>query len=130
MATVVSTPQLSYRAAPISGSAFGASANATFLLTVLGWESHLALIESQPNTTGYSAGVEFHAYRADDVGANFETIPSVSVVFPLKTNTTDRKVMTVPTGIWLMRIISGGNVAVTFSFAVGTIEDVTAVINV
>lgn len=130
MATVVSTPQLAYRSAPISGTAMGQSSNLTIATSVGGWEARIPFVGVQPNTGNISAGWELYAYRSTDGGNTFETIASAGMSIARNPNTSDRKTLRLDTGYWLLRVISGGNVAATFSFSVGTIEDVTAIINV
>ncbi len=130
MATVVSTPQLAYRAAPVGGTAMGQSANLTIATSVGGWEGRIPFVGVQPNTANISAGWEFYAYRSADGGNSYETVASVGFSIARNPNISDRKTVRLDTGYWLLRVISGGNVAATFSFSIGTIEDVTAIVNI
>ena len=130
MATVVSTPVLAYKAALIGGTAMGQSANLTIAMSVAGWEDRIPFVGAQPNTANISAGWEFYAYRSTDAGANYETAATISMSIARNPNINERKVAILDTGYWLLRIISGGNVASTFSFSIGTVEEITAVINV
>lgn len=132
MATVVSTPVLAYVVAPIGGSAMGQSVNATIPITVPGWEARVPFRADQGNTANISAGPEFYAYRSTDGGATYETIASVGISITRNPNGTDRKALTLSTGYWLLRVITGGNGGSfgTTSFQIGTIENITAVQNV
>ena len=130
MATVVSTPQLAYRAAPIGGTAMGQSANLSIATSTGAWEMRIPFIGVQPNTANISAGWEIYVYRSTDGGATFETIPTAGMSIARNPNVSERKTLRLDTGYWALRVISGGNVAATFSFRVGTIEEITAINNV
>ena len=130
MATVVSTPQVAYRSSLIGGTAMGQSANLTIATSVAGWELRVPFVGAQPNTANISAGWELYAYRSDDGGATYETVASVGMSISRNPNVKDQKAIKLDTGVWLLRIISGGNVAATFSFSIGTQDEITAIANV
>ncbi len=85
----------------------------------------------QPNTTTLSAGWEAYAYRSTDGGNTYETVASLGFSIARNPNVSDRKVLRLDTGYWLLRVIAaGGSVTATFSFQVGTFEEITAINNV
>jgi hypothetical protein len=129
MATI-STPVRAYLASPVGGTAMGQSASLTVDISVSGYEANVPFLGIQPNTTSLSAGWECYAYRSADAGATYETVASVPMSFARSPNTLDRKPLRVEGGYWLLRIQSGGGVASTFSFQIGTIEHITAQQNV
>lgn len=130
MATVVSTPQFAYGAALISGTAIAASSNATVSFYVGGFEARVPFVGVQPNTANISAGWEMYAYRSTDGGNTYETVATVAMTIARNPNITDRKTIVLEAGQWLLRLVSGGNVAATYSFSIGTVEMITAIINV
>lgn len=133
MATVVSTPVLSYIAAPLaSGTAFGQSAQLTVAVTVPGVEAAWAVQLLQPNTTAITAGPECYAYRSADGGTTYETVPYVGRSIVRNAAGSDRVDLVLPTGYWLLRVVSGGAGGTfgTSSFWLATAAHITAWQNV
>lgn len=128
MATV-STPVHAYVASPVPTTAMGQSSNLTVALSVAGFEAWVPIQGHQPNTANISAGLEIYAYRSTDGGSTYETVASVSTSIARNPNATDQKSIRLESGYWLLRIISGGNVAATFSCAVNTFDVLTAIVN-
>lgn len=127
MPTTVYTAQQAYASSLIAGTAIGQSGNMTVAFNcTAGWLADVPVVGVQPNTANISAGWEVHAYRSTDGGNTYATVPTVSRSIARSPNTSDRVTLTLDRGQWLVRIISGGNVAATFSFSIGTQEILTA----
>jgi hypothetical protein len=125
----VSTPVHAFLAAPMAGTAMGQSANLSLRLSVAGFEAVVPIVGVQPNTANISAGWEVYAYRSTDEGATYETVASAGMSIARNPNTSDRTTLRLDTGHWVIRVVSGGNVAATFSFSVGTVDVLTAIAN-
>ena len=121
------SPQLVYISTLVPATALPQSATLTVGFSHAGFEAVVEFQGGQPNTTNISAGWEAYAYASTDGGATYETVATTSFAIVRSPNTVDRKTMRLPPGQWLLRIISGGNVAMTYSFIIGTQLIVTAV---
>ena len=125
----VTTPVHAYISNLIPGTCMGRSANATAACSVGGFEAYLPIHMIQPGTASNAAGWECYAYASTDGGANYETIASVSFSVTVGNATNDRRRLTLGPGVWLIRLITGGSCASTYSFDVGTMDVITADLN-
>lgn len=130
MATVVTTPQHAFGASLISGTAVAASSNTSVSFYVGGFEAQVPILVQQPNTANISAGWEVYAYRSTDGGATYETVASVSFSVARNPNIKESKILRLESGQWALRVVTGGNVAATWSIMVGTQDIITSLINV
>jgi hypothetical protein len=123
----MAAPIHAYLSSIITGTAIGRSAQLTVPLSFNGFEGWVPFHGIQPNTSSLSAGWEAYGYRSTDGGNSYETVASASFVITLGQSANDRKDMRLESGYWLLKIISGGNTAVTFSFDIGTVDVITGI---
>jgi hypothetical protein len=123
----MASPQIVYIPTLLPGTAIGQSAYMTVGVTVNGFELHVSPQGVQPNTANLSSGWSVSCYRSSDGGTTYETIASVSMSISRNVNKKDQKLIKLEEGWWQIVLLSGYNVASTWSFMIGTMELISAI---
>jgi hypothetical protein len=123
----MASPQIVYIPTLLPGTAIGQSAYITVGVTVAGFELHFVAFGVQPNTANLSSGWSVSCYRSSDGGTTYETIPSVSMSIARAVNTKSGKLVKLEAGWWQIVLLSGYEVASTWSFNIGTMELISAI---
>lgn len=128
MATVVSTPVLAYSAAILALASGGVAQSSTIMVTINNTANWEVRVPIQIRYSNVSADALINVYPSRDGGATFDTDPMTSWSIPRTQGTSRQVSVALPTGQYQLALInSGPNSA---SFAVNTLEYLTAVINV